>query len=116
MYIDKPANGQNATQNGQAKERKPVTVPHLLEMKQKGEKITMLTSYDASMTYQMEKAGVDTILVGDSLGMVVQGNFLCVFFDWFLLACDGENFLTKKWIFLLLFWLCLHWVRFYMTA
>ncbi|KAI6171543.1 3-methyl-2-oxobutanoate hydroxymethyltransferase [Aphelenchoides bicaudatus] len=67
MYVDKPVNGHQ-------KERKPVTVPRLLEMKQKGEKITMLTSYDASLTYHMERAGVDLILVGDSLGMVVQGH------------------------------------------
>ncbi len=49
------------------------TIATLLQMKQQGEKITMLTSYDASFTRQLEKAGVDAILVGDSLGMVIQG-------------------------------------------
>lgn len=42
-------------------------------MKRRGEKIVCLTSYDASFTRQLEAAGVDVILVGDSLGMVVQG-------------------------------------------
>src|SRR5215471_5099480 len=51
----------------------PVTVPRLLEMKSKGEKIVMLTSYDASFAAQCDAGGVDIVLVGDSLGMVVQG-------------------------------------------
>jgi 3-methyl-2-oxobutanoate hydroxymethyltransferase len=42
-------------------------------MKQEQQKIAVLTSYDASLTRLMEEAGVDVILVGDSLGMVVQG-------------------------------------------
>ena len=42
-------------------------------MKQRGEKIVMLTCYDASFAALMDKADVDIILVGDSLGMVVQG-------------------------------------------
>ncbi len=41
--------------------------------KEKGEKITCLTAYDASMASLIDNAGVDTILVGDSLGMVIQG-------------------------------------------
>ena len=49
------------------------TISTLMQMKQQGEKIAMLTSYDASFTRLMDEAGVDTILVGDSLGMVVQG-------------------------------------------
>lgn len=44
------------------------------QMKQRGEKIAVLTSYDASFTIQMEKAGIDVLLVGDSLGMVLQGH------------------------------------------
>lgn len=44
-----------------------------MQMKKEGEKITMLTSYDASFTRVLEGAGVDSILVGDSLGMVIQG-------------------------------------------
>ena len=49
------------------------TIATLMQMKQEGEKITMLTSYDASFTRVLEGAGVDSILVGDSLGMVIQG-------------------------------------------
>ena len=51
-----------------------ITISHLNKMKQAGDKITMLTSYDASMTRLAETAGVDTLLVGDSLGMVIQGH------------------------------------------
>lgn len=53
--------------------RTAVTVPRLREMKDKGEKIVMLTAYDASFAAQCDAAGVDAVLVGDSLGMVVQG-------------------------------------------
>src|SRR3954462_14396703 len=42
-------------------------------MKAKGEKIVVLTAYDASFAAQCDAAGVDVVLVGDSLGMVVQG-------------------------------------------
>ena len=52
---------------------RPVTVSTLRKMKASGEKIAMLTAYDASFAAMMERAGVDVILVGDSLGMVVQG-------------------------------------------
>ena len=50
-----------------------VTVSRLRRMKQEGEKIVSLTAYDASFARLMEDAGVEVILVGDSLGMVVQG-------------------------------------------
>ncbi|MFM9836399.1 MAG: 3-methyl-2-oxobutanoate hydroxymethyltransferase [Methylophilaceae bacterium] len=46
---------------------------NLLEMVKTGEKITMLTCYDATFAKLMERAGVDMLLVGDSLGMVLQG-------------------------------------------
>ena len=45
----------------------------LRQLKQQGEKIAVLTAYDASMAAQCEQAGLDILLVGDSLGMVVQG-------------------------------------------
>lgn len=51
----------------------PVTVPRLHELKSRGEKIVALTAYDASFAAQCDAAGVDLVLVGDSLGMVVQG-------------------------------------------
>lgn len=50
------------------------TVTSFLEAKQKQEKITMLTAYDYSMAKIIDEAGIDSILVGDSLGMVFQGN------------------------------------------
>jgi 3-methyl-2-oxobutanoate hydroxymethyltransferase len=52
---------------------KPVRVPDLVAMKSKGEKITMLTAYDATMARLLDVAGIDVLLVGDSLGMVVMG-------------------------------------------
>ena len=51
-----------------------MTVPKLQLMKQQGERIAMLTAYDYLFAETLDQAGVDTILVGDSLGMVVQGN------------------------------------------
>lgn len=51
-----------------------LTASDLRAMKAQGEKIAMLTSYDASMTVHCEQAGVDILLVGDSLGMVIQGH------------------------------------------
>ncbi len=53
--------------------RKKVTVRRLTEMKQAKEKIACLTAYDASFAQLLEKTGVDIVLVGDSLGMVIQG-------------------------------------------
>jgi 3-methyl-2-oxobutanoate hydroxymethyltransferase len=51
-----------------------VTVPGLTALRQAGEKITMLTCYDASFAALMDRCGVDALLVGDSLGMVCQGH------------------------------------------
>jgi 3-methyl-2-oxobutanoate hydroxymethyltransferase len=53
--------------------RRPVSLPRLREMHQSGEKITMLTAYDATFAAVADAAGIETILVGDSLGMVCQG-------------------------------------------
>ncbi|TET40069.1 MAG: 3-methyl-2-oxobutanoate hydroxymethyltransferase, partial [Dehalococcoidia bacterium] len=50
-----------------------VTIGEIREMKQKGEKIPMLTAYDYSTAKLIDEAGVPLILVGDSLGMVVLG-------------------------------------------
>lgn len=54
--------------------RKKVTNHRLLEMKQNGEKISMLTAYDYSMASIIDKAGMDVILVGDSASNVMVGN------------------------------------------
>lgn len=51
-----------------------VTVPEIIRMKQRGEKITCLTAYDYSFARILDDAGVDMLLVGDSLGCVVQGH------------------------------------------
>jgi 3-methyl-2-oxobutanoate hydroxymethyltransferase len=53
--------------------RKPVTLPRLREMRAAGEPITMLTCYDASFARLLDAQGVDCLLIGDSLGMVIQG-------------------------------------------
>lgn len=51
-----------------------VTIHALREMKSKGERITMLTAYDATFARLFDESGVDALLVGDSLGMVIQGH------------------------------------------
>ena len=53
--------------------RKPISLPRLNEMRQRGEKITMLTAYDATFAAVADAAGVECILIGDSLGMVCRG-------------------------------------------
>jgi len=53
---------------------KPLTVNDLAGMKRRGEKISCLTAYDASFSAIIDKAGIDVMLVGDSLGMVIQGH------------------------------------------
>ena len=54
--------------------RRALVVPDLKKMKRDGKPIVALTAYDASFARAMDDAGVDVILVGDSLGMVVQGH------------------------------------------
>ena len=53
---------------------KKVTINTLKKMKQAGERITMLTAYDATFARLLDQAQIDVLLVGDSLGMVVQGH------------------------------------------
>ena len=50
-----------------------LTVPEFTAIKKKGRKISMLTAYDFPTAHLVDEAGIDAILVGDSLGMVVQG-------------------------------------------
>jgi 3-methyl-2-oxobutanoate hydroxymethyltransferase len=54
--------------------RPPVNLATLRKMKADGEKIAWLTAYDASFAVLLDMAGVDVVLVGDSLGMVIQGH------------------------------------------
>lgn len=62
-------------QDGQAEpQRKAVTLPALQNMKNTGEKIAMLTCYDASFASLMDACAVDMLLVGDSMGNVLQGH------------------------------------------
>ncbi len=55
------------------KQAKPIRITDLADKKRRGQKITMLTAYDASMARLMDRAGIDAILVGDTLGMVILG-------------------------------------------
>src|SRR4030043_2191289 len=54
-------------------DRKKVTIAELQQKKEQGKKITMLTAYDYCTAYLEDQAGIDTILGGDSLGMVMLG-------------------------------------------
>lgn len=63
MYADQP----------KPVRRPQLTVPKLREMKTRGEKIVAITAYDASFARAIDAAGLDVVLVGDSLGMVMQG-------------------------------------------
>jgi len=50
-----------------------ITVPAIRAMKTRGERIAMITAYDATFAQMLDEGGADILLVGDSLGMVVQG-------------------------------------------
>ena len=63
-----PANEKSRTLD------KPWTVPALAQAKRDGRKLVMLTCYDAGFARTMDEVGIDLVLVGDSLGMVVQGH------------------------------------------
>ena len=61
MYLPKPLEDR-------------ITIPHLKKLKQQGEKFACLTAYDFSFARLLEECGVEVVLVGDSLGMVIQGH------------------------------------------
>ncbi len=67
-----PAQANGATAPAAA--ARPVTVPDFLAARARGTRLTMLTAYDYTMARLLDAAGVDGLLVGDSLGMVVQGH------------------------------------------
>uniref|UniRef100_A0A915DJ81 3-methyl-2-oxobutanoate hydroxymethyltransferase n=1 Tax=Ditylenchus dipsaci TaxID=166011 RepID=A0A915DJ81_9BILA len=67
------ANAAVASPSLPLKAKQPITVPKLRQMKEDKQKIVMLTAYDASFSMLMDQAGVDVILVGDSLGNLIQG-------------------------------------------
>jgi len=53
---------------------RPITITKLLAMHAEGEKITMLTAYDSTMSALLNRCGIEVILIGDSLGNVIQGH------------------------------------------
>ena len=59
--------------DGTPKKRVRVTVPKIRRMKSRGQRISMLTAYDATFARMFDEAEIDILLVGDSLGMVIQG-------------------------------------------
>jgi 3-methyl-2-oxobutanoate hydroxymethyltransferase len=68
---------------------KPLSILDLVAMKHSGEKISCLTAYDASFSALLDTVGIDVLLVGDSLGMVMQGakNTLSVTIDQMVYHC-----------------------------
>jgi len=82
----------STTTGGRGRARK-VTHLMLRQMKDQGERIAMLTAYDASFARLCDQAGVDVLLVGDSLGMVIQGmdNTLAVTMDQMVYHCRAVS-------------------------
>jgi len=64
----------SATPNEKSRAEKAWTVPALAQAKRDGRKLVMLTCYDAGFARTMDEVGIDLVLVGDSLGMVMQGH------------------------------------------
>lgn len=69
-----PRQSGESANNGAPTESRPVTVPDFLSARSRGVRLTVLTAYDYTMARLLDAAGVDALLVGDSLGMVVQGH------------------------------------------
>jgi 3-methyl-2-oxobutanoate hydroxymethyltransferase len=77
---------------------KKVTINTLRKMKQAGDRISMLTAYDASFARLFDRSGIDALLVGDSLGMVVQGHdsTLPVTMDQMVYHCAAVSRATER--------------------
>jgi 3-methyl-2-oxobutanoate hydroxymethyltransferase len=73
MSVPVKKSASNGSGAGQTSELRLVTVPDFVAAKARGHRLTMLTAYDYTMARLLDDAGVDSLLVGDSLGMVVQG-------------------------------------------
>lgn len=78
-------------------ERKKISIPDLIAKRQQGKKITMLTAYDYPLAGLVDKAEIDMILVGDSVGMVVLGyeNTLPVTMEEMIHHCKAVKRATK---------------------
>ena len=78
-----PATPKPKLNGANLKAGQPMTVPAFMDAKRRGVRLTVLTAYDFTMARLFQSAGVDALLVGDSLGMVVQGleNSLTVTMD-----------------------------------
>ncbi|MEY3669748.1 MAG: 3-methyl-2-oxobutanoate hydroxymethyltransferase [Burkholderiaceae bacterium] len=68
------ATGSSESLYGATTDRKPFSILSLRSAREQGRRIAMVTCYDASFAHVLSEAGVDMILIGDSLGMVVQGH------------------------------------------
>src|SRR3954468_13315199 len=69
-----PVKRPSGNRTAAVSELRPVTIPDFAAAKAKGVRLTMLTAYDYTMARLLDASGVDGLLVGDSLGMVVQGH------------------------------------------
>jgi 3-methyl-2-oxobutanoate hydroxymethyltransferase len=72
--VTKPSKGHPGISGPDNGKSRPVTVPDFLAAKSRGMRLTVLTAYDYTLARLFDVAGVDAVLVGDSLGMVVQGH------------------------------------------
>jgi 3-methyl-2-oxobutanoate hydroxymethyltransferase len=89
---------QEINNNNTYDRRKKVSVDDILSMKQRKEKVSVLTAYDYSTALICDKAGVDVLLVGDSAGMVMLGysNTTPVNMEEMLLFCKAVSRATKR--------------------
>jgi 3-methyl-2-oxobutanoate hydroxymethyltransferase len=89
---------QETNSNNTYDRRKKVSVDDIISMKQRKEKVSVLTAYDYSTALICDKAGVDVLLVGDSAGMVMLGysNTTPVNMEEMLLFCKAVSRATKR--------------------